>query len=204
MTIKNIIFDLGNVIIDLDLPRSEQELIKLIGKKQLETIVAETNILERFEIGIVSEEIFLTTLKGTQNLENQAIIDAWNAMLLGLPAHRLDMLEALKNKYNVYLLSNTNKIHLDWVYQYLEKRYNIKDFEERFFHKAYYSHLINLRKPNTNIYEYVLADAKMNAQETLFIDDNADNIEGAKYLGIQTILHPIGDEIVTVLSKLLQ
>ena len=113
------------------------------------------------------------------------------------------MLSRLKEKYNVYLLSNTNKTHVDWVDGYLKTVYgfSIQDFDERFFHKSYYSHLIHLRKPNDNIYEFVLQNAGIRAEYTLFIDDNAHNIEGAKRIGLQTILHPVGDEIVEVMKS---
>ena len=129
--------------------------------------------------------------------------EAWNAMLLQIPPQRFEMLSRLKEKYHVYLLSNTNKTHVDWVDGYLKTVYgfSIQDFDKRFFHKSYYSHLIHLRKPNDNIYEFVLQDAGIKAENTLFIDDNAHNIEGAKRLGLQTILHPIGDEIVETMKS---
>ena len=123
-------------------------------------------------------------------------------MLLQIPVHRFTMLRRLKEKYNVFLLSNTNETHINWVDGYLRTVYNftIEDFDARYFHKSYYSHLINLRKPNTNIYDYVLQDAGLKAEETLFIDDNFHNIEGAKKVGLQTYLHPIGFEIADVLK----
>jgi glucose-1-phosphatase len=123
-------------------------------------------------------------------------------MLLQLPKHRLDMLSRLKEKYNVYLLSNTNKTHVDWVDGYLRTvhGFTIDDFDKHYFHKVYYSHLIHLRKPNVNCYAFVLQDAQLKPEETLFIDDNAENIMGAKKVGIQTYLHKIGDEIVDVLK----
>jgi glucose-1-phosphatase len=201
--IKNIIFDLGNVIIDLDLKRSETELKRILGKDMRQKLAekGQADIFERYEMGLSSETNFLNTLQSIHNqpVAYRRLIDAWNAMLLRTPMHRLLFLEQLKEKYQVFLLSNTNQTHLDWVYDDLQKTYGITNFEERFFHKAYYSHLIHLRKPNANIYEYVLQDANILASETLFIDDNADNIAGAKSLGIQTIHHKIGAEIVSVL-----
>ncbi len=204
MALKNIIFDLGNVIIDLNLEQTEIELGRILGNDLRQKLAAlkQGDIFERYEMGLCSEADFIKTLQSVhhQPVSYRRLIDAWNAMLLGTPLHRLEMLARLKTKYNVFLLSNTNFTHLEWVYDDLKKSYGITDFETQFFHKAYYSHLVHLRKPNANIYEYVLHDADIQANETLFIDDNAANIAGAKSLGIQTIHHEIGAEIVDVLK----
>lgn len=209
--IKNIIFDLGNVIIDLDIERTGQYLKHWLGdnyEAKLRDINPDDDIFIQFEIGKISEDTFFETLRKTVDtpLSIYHLKEAWNAMLLQLPKHRLDMLSQLKEKYNVFLLSNTNKTHVDWVDGYLRTVYGftIQDFDERYFHKPYYSHLIHLRKPHKEIYEYVLNDAQLNAHETLFIDDNAQNIEGAKSLGIHTILHKIGDEITHVMQPFIE
>jgi putative hydrolase of the HAD superfamily len=205
--IKNIIFDLGNVIIDLDLERSEYELKRILGEDMREKLAAEghAEIFERFEMGLCSEDEFLSVLQsvGNQQVSFRRLIDAWNAMLIYTPKHRLEMLSGLKSKYNVFLLSNTNETHLRWVHDDLARTHGIHDFETRFFHKPYYSHLVQLRKPNLNIYEFVLQDANLLPEETLFIDDNAANIAAAKSLGIQTIHHAIGAEVVDVLTSYL-
>lgn len=206
--VENIIFDLGNVIIDLDIERTWLHLKHWLGEDyelNLKSIRQDEDIFIQFEIGRISEEDFFETLRNLVEapLSIRHLKEAWNAMLLQIPPQRFEMLSRLKEKYNVYLLSNTNKTHLDWVDGYLKTVYgfSIEDFDERFFHKSYYSHLINLRKPNDNIYEYVLQDVGIKAGNTLFIDDNAHNIEGAKRVGLQTILHPIGDEIVQTMKN---
>ncbi len=202
--IKNIIFDLGNVIIDLDIERTWQHLKHWLGDDyslKLKNIRPDDDIFIQFEIGAITEETFFETLRSLSDvpLSIRQLKEAWNAMLIQIPAPRFDMLTRLKDKYNVFLLSNTNKTHVDWVDGYLRTVYgfSIQDFDERFFHKSYYSHLIHLRKPDENIYEFVLQDAGLKAENTLFIDDNADNIEGARRVGLKTHLHPIGEEIVT-------
>jgi glucose-1-phosphatase len=206
--VKNIIFDLGNVIIDLDIDRTWQQLAHWLGddyQAVLKKINTQNDIFIDFEVGKIDEDTFFQTLRSATDtpLSIRHLKEAWNAMLLQLPKHRLDMLSRLKEKYNIYLLSNTNKTHVDWVDGYLRTVYGfaIQDFDARYFHKAYYSHLIHLRKPNVNCYEFVLQDAQIKAEETLFIDDNVDNIEGAKKVGIQTYLHKIGDEIAEVLKN---
>ena len=208
--VKNIIFDLGNVIIDLDIDRTWLHLKHWLGddfEMKLKNIHLDSDIFIQFEIGKISEEAFFETLRQLTDtpLSIRHLKEAWNAMLLQIPPQRFAMLSQLKAHYNVLLLSNTNKTHVDWVDGYLRTVYNftIQDFEERYFHKPYYSHLIHLRKPNTDIYEYVLKDAELKAGETLFIDDNAHNIEGAKKVGLQTILHEIEAEIVDVMQPYL-
>ena len=206
--VENIIFDLGNVIIDLDIERTWLHLKHWLGddyELNLKNIRPDEDIFIQFEIGRISEEDFFETLRNivAAPLSIRHLKEAWNAMLLQIPPKRFEMLSRLKEKYNVYLLSNTNKTHVDWVDGYLKTVYgfSIQDFDERFFHKSYYSHLIHLRKPNDNIYEFVLQDAGIKAENTLFIDDNAHNIEGAKRVGLQTILHPVGDEIVETMKS---
>lgn len=202
--IKNIIFDLGNVIIDLDIQRTEIAFQALLGEKYQQTLqgLQLQDIFEQYETGKVTEDTFISTLQQStsHDVSAEAIKTAWNAMLLGIPPQRFEMLLRLKQQYAVFLLSNTNQTHLDCVYQYLIKTYNVTDFETRYFHKAYYSHLVQLRKPNVDIYEYVLQDANILASESVFIDDVAANIEGANLAGIHTIHHKVGAEIVTVMD----
>jgi len=204
--VKNIIFDLGNVIIDLDIPRTEKRF-KALLEDEFEASFAKSHaadVFNRYEVGQFSEEEFVAILQDSTEKEvtPEQVVDAWNGMLLGIPPQRFDLLERLQPKYNLYLLSNTNATHLAWVDAHLQAEHDmtIQDFDNRYFLKPYYSHLINLRKPDTEVYEFVLADAGLEAGETLFIDDNADNIEGAKKVGLQTILHRIGDEVAEVLK----
>jgi glucose-1-phosphatase len=205
--VNNIIFDLGNVIIDLDLERTWLHLKHWLGddyENVLKKIHPDNDIFIQFEVGKITEKDFFDTLRATTEtpLSIRQLKEAWNSMLLQIPPKRFEMLSHLKERYQVFLLSNTNETHVNWVDGYLQTVYNftIQDFDERYFHKPYYSHLIHLRKPNTDIYEYVLADAGIKAEESLFIDDNFHNIEGAKKVGLQTYLHPIGAEIADILK----
>jgi glucose-1-phosphatase len=201
---KNIIFDLGNVIVDLDIQRTFDSLEHYLGKEGLQK-AHDADLFNKYEIGAITEAAFFKQLKSLciENTPKRALIDAWNIMLLRIPFQRLIMLEHLKHDYKVILLSNTNKTHLDWVRAYLKGLFRIQDFEQRFFHDVYYSHVIGLRKPNANIYEYVLTTSDINPQETIFIDDNKDNIEASLLLGIKGILHPIGAEVVDALPQYL-
>jgi glucose-1-phosphatase len=199
--IKNIIFDLGNVIVDLDIQRTFDSLGHYLGAEGLRK-AHDLDLFNKYEVGAITEKEFFKQLKQlcVENTPKRALVDAWNIMLLSIPFQRLIMLEHLKKDYKVIMLSNTNKTHLDWVRSYLNGLYRIQDFEKRFFHDVYYSHVIGLRKPNVDIYDYVLSTSNILPEETVFIDDNADNIIGSKKAGIKGVLHPIGVDIVEVLQ----
>jgi len=160
-------------------------------------------IFDQFETGHYSEESFINALQRQSSKvpDGRKMIDAWNSLLVGVPAPRLQMLTRLKEKgYQLYLLSNTNSLHVHWLHSYLRKTYQIENFEEQFFVKAYYSHLIKMRKPNAEIYSFVLSDAFIKAEETLFVDDNEANILAAQDLGIATIHHNSGLDITAVMQ----
>ena len=212
--IKNIIFDLGNVLIDLDMVRFEKYMKQLWGK-HYDAAMQEGNqldIFNKFETGDISEETFIWhwqnlygKLEENHNLlEPKNIIDAWNSMLGPIKAERFGMLERLKSKYNLYIFSNTNSTHIAWVDRYLKRTYNssIPDFEKKYFIKAYYSHIIRARKPHVDGFLWILDDADLVAEETLFIDDKSENIEGAKLAGMQGLHHPFGNEIVNALKEI--
>lgn len=204
--IKNIIFDLGNVLFDLDFDRVNQEFQKIAGADFIDLAGSDATraIFDQFEKGLCSEETFLNAIQRmcTPVPDGRAVIDAWNSMLVGMPAHRFEMLKQLKKQgYNLYLLSNNNELHLSWCLKHMKNEHGIEDFNEQFFIKAYYSHLVNMRKPDAEIYEFVLADAFLKAEETLFIDDYEPNIIAASALGVSTIHHNSGKDISVVLSE---
>ncbi len=198
--VRNLLFDLGNVIIDLDIDRSIERLNKLFRKD------ADKNILDRifieYECGRVSTDIFINTLLSQSNKTVQAleIIDAWNSMLVGIPEYRLDMLQMLRNNFNVYLVSNTNALHLEWVHRYVSRVHRIDNFEKSFFDQAYYSHLVGDRKPLASIYKHIIDDAFMTPALTLYMDDMKENIDVARKLGFKTFLVKEGEDIAEYLK----
>jgi FMN phosphatase YigB (HAD superfamily) len=195
-TIRNLLFDLGNVIIDLDIPATENALRALLGPHMQSSFARneQFGILRDYELGLLPEAEFFAGFRELAGspVPDEVIRNAWNALLTGIPQPRLHMLETLRRDYQVFLLSNTNYTHLQWVYEYLERTYGITDFDTRFFDKPYYSHEIHLRKPDAEVYQYVLQDAGILGSETLFIDDNASNIEGAAECGLQVHHHSRG------------
>lgn len=185
--IKNIIFDLGGVILNIDYEKTINEFKKL-GVDDFQKIFsqAEQNkISEDFEKGLIPEEKFYQSIlsKSEKHFTKNQFKLAWNAMLLDFPLERLKLLKRIKEKYRIFLLSNTNETHLMAFYEQLEKIYGVEKFKH-LFERVYYSHLIKLRKPNTEVYNYVMEENSLKKEETLFIDDSIKNVEGALKSGI--------------------
>jgi putative hydrolase of the HAD superfamily len=205
--IKNVIFDFGNVLFDLDLPSIERNLQQLmgIGYEQAREKLVRTRVFELYETGGMDSAEFLDQIRMSvpEPPAREVILDIWNAIFLEMPAHRFTMLQELRQKYKVFLLSNINELHEQWIADYMVRVHGIHDYENRYFDGVYFSHLIRLRKPDTAIYEYVLADAELKPEETVFFDDVAANIEAARAVGIKAFLHPVGSEIADHVKRVL-
>ena len=186
--VKNILFDLGGVLFHIDYQRTI-DAFKKLGITDFEknfTQHQQNDLFDAFEIGKIKPEVFVKTLQKSLPLcSDQEIIDAWNAMLIGLPNEYLKFLEGLGKKYRLFLLSNANEIHIQFVNDFLKNRYNIPSIN-KFFEKAYYSQEIGMRKPHKSTFQWVLKDANILAKETLFIEDTPHHIEGAKQAGLKT------------------
>ncbi len=185
--IKNIIFDLGGVILNIDYQLTANEFKKLgfNDYNSLFTKLSQNKIFDLLETGKISPKDFITELKNLsdKNISSQEIIYAWNAMLLDFPKKRIEILKSLKNKYRTFLLSNTNSIHLEAYNKTLKDTFGISDLSE-ILEKEYYSHIIGMRKPDLEIFKFVLTKNNLKPNETLFIDDSPQHIEAAKKLGI--------------------
>lgn len=187
--VKNIIFDLGGVLLNLDVAQTRDAFIKL-GLKQIDELFRighADSFFKEYEVGAITDEKFVEKarqlcLAGTT--ANQ-VIDAWNVMLLDFPAERVQFLKQLKQKYRIFLFSNTNAIHLKAFHKSYRDVYGT-DMDD-LFEIAWYSHVINQRKPDVAVFEYVINDGKLNAAETLFIDDALVNVEGARKAGLQAV-----------------
>lgn len=188
--IKNILFDLGGIFMDLDYHLTEKAFINLgiTSFPEMYTQHHANSMFEDLETGKISTEIFFNAFRTISNshLSNEEITTAWNAMLLDFPIDRLKWLQEIGKKYKVYLFSNTNQIHYDAFLNIVSTTTGIKNFNN-FFIKAYYSHQLGLRKPYVASFQKILEEQHLEAGETLFIDDTLKNIEGAKKAGLQTI-----------------
>lgn len=191
--IKNIIFDLGGVILNIDFRQTELAFANLgVGNfNEYYTLQTANPLFEKLELGLITPEQFYDMFRNFVKLPltNEEIKDAWNALLLDFPPERIDWLKKIAKKYKIYLLSNTNQIHYDAFIKLFDQQVRDGNFNS-YFIKPFYSHEINLRKPAKECFEFVLQSEKLVAEETLFIDDSPANIEGAKESGLNTIYLP--------------
>ncbi|WP_155182098.1 HAD family hydrolase [Fulvivirga lutimaris] len=186
---KNLIFDLGGVIINLDTSLTIKAFAKLSGRSLEEVITfsEEEPSFHLYEKGQITDADFRTAIRAltSKQLDDNSIDEAWNAMILDLPIERIKLLRSLKERHNIYLLSNTNSIHMECVND-VRKKAGIESFDQ-LFHYDYYSHIMRKRKPDADIFEQVLQENNLDPKQTLFLDDNYDNINGASNLGINTL-----------------
>lgn len=185
---KNIIFDLGNVIIDIDLNIMYKRFRTLGFEENGEFLnkYEQIDFFSDFEKGRITSEQFIEQIKcrmpkGVSDLQ---ILQAWNAILLGYKTDRIETLIKLKQTHNLYLLSNTNELHIS----VFEKNVPMVGSLEKLFDKVYYSCQMHMNKPNENIFLAVLEDANIKAEDTLFLDDSPANVKTAENLGIESWL----------------
>ena len=194
--IKTIIFDFGDIFVNLDKPATYRELEKH-GIKDFPEIIRDKNLA--YEKGLITSEEFLNSYKEEFGLEPDSTINSWNSILIDFPEYRFNFIKKLseEKKYQLILLSNTNEIHIDWIIE------NVPFFEEfkDCFDAFYLSHEINLRKPDSNIYEFVLKTHNLIPENCLFIDDTKENTEAASALGIHTWnLNPGQEDIINLFT----
>ena len=205
--IKNIIFDLGGVILNLDYAKTVDEFKKigLLNFQDLYSQKMQNILFDDFEKGEVSSAEFISCLIDSENLKIKEIdfINAWNAMLLEIPVKKLEFIDALKKDYNVFLLSNTNEIHINKFEDDLKKNNMLNQFY-KCFDKVYYSSRMGKRKPDENCFKQVLEENQLVPQQTLFIDDSVQHIKGAKRIGIETFHLEKNKSIIDLVPDIIQ
>jgi putative hydrolase of the HAD superfamily len=203
--IKNIIFDYGAVIFDIDHQLTIQAFkdIGLQAENDFFGHLAQNPIFDLFEKGKMSAVEFRNSIRKLipAPLTDQTIDEAWNKMLLGIPSGNLETLLLAKNNYRTFLLSNNNAIHYDWILKYLLAEFQLVNGMADYFEKDYYSHLMGMRKPNADIFEFVLQAHGLNESETLFIDDSPQHIATAKQLGLHTHLMLKEDHLLDIVTN---
>ena len=190
-TIKNIIFDFGGVVFHIEEKRTIDAFAQLYhcsGKQALEYLFA-NDLFFSFECGKISVPDFIAHLQSIapQPITKEQILAAWNAILVGYPPEHIPLLLALKKKYRTFLLSNTNEIHTGEFPHIAQRQQLSIQSNHDLFEKVWYSNEIGMRKPNPEIFEFALRDANLKAEETLFVDDLAENVAAAATVGIHTI-----------------
>ncbi len=188
--IKNIVFDLGNVIINIDVPRAAQSFAKLSGQQPEDVLelFGTSGLFGQFETGKLDATAFRNYVREilkNPDWEDSVVDTAWNSLLLDIPPARIEMIQKLDANYRLFLLSNTSSIHIEAVNQILEKATGVARLDD-LFEKLFLSYEMGIMKPDPAIYEQVLQEAGLSAEETLFLDDNEANIIAARALGIQT------------------
>lgn len=196
-SVKNIIFDFGGVILNIDYKLTEAAFARLglTDFAGMYSQASQNNLFDTFEKGLITPAEFRMEIrKFIGSASDEQIDKAWNSMLLDLPDERIKLLDRLKKTHRIFLLSNTNEIHFTAFTAYMKDKFK-RDVFSNVFEKAYVSHRIHMRKPDTEIFEFVLAENKLTRDETLFIDDSIQHIEGAKRSGIQTHFLKNGETI---------
>ena len=186
---KNILFDLGGVILDINIQATLKRFYELGFPPELlqypESM--QTDVFFKYQTGKLDTEQFRDEIRNATGVKmsDEVFDEAWNAMLVGIPKERTDLLKVLSKRYKLYMLSNTSEMHV----KVFEKMYLDAAGESmhNVFDKIYYSHEIGLHKPDREAWEYVVKDAAIIPEETLFLDDTIYNIKASKELGFQAI-----------------
>lgn len=195
--IKNIIFDYGNVIFEINFKKAQEALAQL-GIANIEDFFAHkthNTLFDDFETASISEDEFRAGIRAAAenpDLTDSEIDAAWNSLLIGVPPTIHDTLLKVREKYRTFLLSNNNVIHYKYIISYLDREFGMPD-NSSLFEKTYYSQDMFLRKPHVEIFKKVIEENGLVAEETLFIDDSPQHLVGAKQAGFQTLLmdvHP--------------
>ena len=197
--IKNIIFDFGDVFINLDKPATYRELAKL-GITEIS--VEMMKVYHQYEMGLISTDEFVNFFHKQFQISKEDLIRSWNAILLDFPKHRLEFLKELKasKKYRLFLLSNTNELHISWI----KNDWGMELYNEfkNCFEQFYLSHEIHFRKPNKDIFEFVLNENNLEPSETIFIDDTKENTDTAEELGMFVWNNnPQKEDVVDLLTR---
>ncbi len=196
--IKKILFDFGGVIINLD-KKATSTGLKQFGLQQFTDEMIQTNNL--LEQGKIDVDYFYTFYSKylPENITKEEFFKIWNSIILDLPSERMDFLKRLNKKYPIYLVSNINELHLNYIKKTLGKE-KYFDFVN-LFDKIFYSHIIGLRKPDKEFYEFVLKEINAKPKEAIFIDDTLENIKTANELGIHTWHFNSDKDSITSIEK---
>ncbi len=190
--IKNIIFDYGNVIFEINFKNAQTAFARL-GIEDVENFFSHkkhNTLFDDFEVDNISPADFrakIRVMANNLNLSDCQIDDAWNSLLIGVSGNNHQVLLEVKQRYRTFLLSNNNQIHYNWIIAYLNREFGLKNYQN-YFEKAYFSQQMRLRKPNVAIFNQVIKENNLDPAQTLFIDDSPQHVEGAKKAKLNTLL----------------
>lgn len=195
--IDTIIFDFGDIFINLDKEATISGL-KNLGMTEWNDELDRLNLL--FETGEISPELFIAGFqKELPNASREDILEAWNAVLADFPLYRLEFLQMLSSKYRLFLLSNTDSIHIETF----ENKTGISFYSDFYqcFEKVYFSFEVGMRKPNPDVFQYLINKHELSPKRTLFIDDKKENTDSAAALGFNVWNLQVGKEDVVDLFE---
>ncbi len=179
--------DLGGVLLNIDYQKTIRALEQCsqMSVRNLYAQDFQDPLFDNFECGHCNSEVFIEGLAEKLRYKGprENLVEAWNAMLLDMPEERLELLVELNASYRVFLLSNTNALHRSAFDAMLYLQNGVKRLSD-YFETLYYSHEIGLRKPNPEVFKYVLQKSELLPEETLFVDDSLTHCKAAGSIGI--------------------
>ena len=189
-TIHNIVFDYGNVVINLDIDATYQAFESIGASRFSESWneIMKSRLFQKYERGDISTPDFRNILRTAfdTDISDDKIDWAWNQILRDMPNSRIQLLKDIRTHYRTFLLSNSNDVHYQYYLTDLQQQHQLESFDV-LFEKAYFSYKLNMIKPEPEFYQKVLSNHHLNAYETLFVDDLKQNIDAASALGMHTI-----------------
>lgn len=198
--IDTIIFDFGGVLINLDYSLTIEQF-KELGIKNFDELysqVNQSNLFDDLETGKISQQRFINGILDylPPGTSPNKVVSAWNAMILDVPKVSIDLLSQLRSSYRLFMLSNTNEIHITKAYSEWAKTSSL--MPDSLFEKVYLSHTLGKRKPHPETFQFVCDEQNLDPSKTLFIDDSLQHIEGAKQIGLNTF-HLTSQELLSTL-----
>jgi FMN phosphatase YigB (HAD superfamily) len=202
--VKNLILDLGGVLVDVDPQETDIAMKRILSPEGIDSIRCDKipEMLLDLETGKIKRHEFLDHIRKycKPDVLDEEIEDAWCAMVLDFPHERVDMVKSLSEKYQIFLLSNTNSLHIKYFEKEFKNRYHFSI--QKLFNKVYYSSEIGIRKPDTESILFVLNDAGIKAEETIMVDESEDNCMAAESLGMQWLRVPENCGLEVVIDQL--
>lgn len=204
-SVSTIVFDLGGVLVNLDKPRCVANFEK-IGIHVMEDLLSLTHqrgFIMDFELGLISDAEFRNKLRSYSEIKptDEQINQAWNSFLVDIPNEKLALLKKLKGKFKILMLSNTNVLSFNYTVDTMFQANGNK--LEDYFDKCYLSYELHKAKPSSEIFEYLLQDAGVKAENCLFIDDGESNIKAAESLGFKTYFAKTHEDLTPVFQDVI-
>lgn len=207
-TYEAIVFDFGNIFLDLDFDGCFKSFQNLLGIPfTMESMPPSIlHAIKEHQKGLLTNRgLFLAFKKIAKHTSYDGFRKSWNSLLISIPVQRIQFIKEVSKKYKIFLLSNINNFHEDWIDNYCDEVFGIKDFKNQFFDGFYYSHYMGMCKPNEDIYATVQKDLlSKGISSFLFIDDMQENIDAARQCGWKAVKHDPRFDIVDRFGRYLK